>query len=101
WGPLWFLAKLVVFLFMFIWFRATLPRFRYDQLMDLGWKTMIPLALGWLLLLATINIARDEDWNLPLVVAIGFVVLVAAYALLIAAIRSAELRRAAAEGGAV
>jgi NADH-quinone oxidoreductase subunit H len=101
WGPLWFLAKLVVFLFMFIWFRATLPRFRYDQLMDLGWKTMIPLALGWLLLLATINIARDEDWNLPLVVAIGFVVLVAAYALLTAAIRSAELRRAAtADGGA-
>lgn len=98
WGPLWFLAKLVVFLFMFIWFRATLPRFRYDQLMDLGWKAMIPLALGWLLLLATINVARDEDWNMPLVVAAGFAVIVAAYGLLTAAIRTAQRRRDDAEG---
>ena len=93
WGPLWFLAKLGLFLFMFVWFRATLPRFRYDQLMDLGWKVMIPLALGWLLLLATINIARDEDWSLPLVVGPGFVVLVGAYALLTSAIRTAQRRR--------
>lgn len=97
WGPIWFLAKLVIFLFMFIWFRATLPRFRYDQLMDLGWKAMIPLALGWLLLLASINVARDEDWNVPLVVAASFVVIVAAYALLTAAIRTAQRRRAEAE----
>ncbi len=97
WGPIWFLAKLVVFLFMFIWFRATLPRFRYDQLMDLGWKAMIPLALGWLLLLASINVARDEDWNVPLVVAAGFVVIVTAYALLTAAIRTSQRRRAETE----
>ena len=97
WGPLWFVAKLAIFLFMFIWFRATLPRFRYDQLMDLGWKAMIPLALGWLLLLGTINVARDEDWNLPLVVAIGFVVMVSAYALLTTAIRTAQRRRDDAE----
>jgi NADH-quinone oxidoreductase subunit H len=98
WGPIWFVAKIAVFLFMFVWFRATLPRFRYDQLMDLGWKVMIPLALGWLLLLATINVARDEDWNLPLVVGAGFLVMVAAYGGLTAAIRTAQRRRDETQG---
>jgi NADH-quinone oxidoreductase subunit H len=98
WGPVWFLAKLVVFLFTFVWFRATLPRLRYDQLMDLGWKVLIPLSLGWLLILAAINIARDEGWNLGVVVAIGFAVMVAAYGLLSAAMRAAKIRREELEG---
>jgi NADH-quinone oxidoreductase subunit H len=65
-GPLlglgWFVLKLVLFLFVFVWIRATLPRFRYDQLMDLGWKRLIPVALGWLLLLGAIRIGQDEEW---------------------------------------
>jgi NADH-quinone oxidoreductase subunit H len=44
-GPIWFVLKMLIFLFAYIWFRGTFPRYRFDQLMDLGWKWMIPLAL--------------------------------------------------------
>jgi NADH-quinone oxidoreductase subunit H len=43
-GPVWFLLKLAIVLFCFIWARATLPRLRYDQLMNLGWKVLLPVA---------------------------------------------------------
>ncbi len=49
WPILWFALKVAALLFVFIWIRATLPRFRYDQLMRFGWKFLIPLALAWLL----------------------------------------------------
>jgi NADH-quinone oxidoreductase subunit H len=52
WPILWFLGKTIAFLFIFVWLRAALPRMRYDQLMDLGWKRLIPLSLGWLLIVA-------------------------------------------------
>jgi NADH-quinone oxidoreductase subunit H len=95
WGPIWFVAKLFCFLFMFVWLRATLPRFRYDQLMDLGWKVLIPLALGWMLLLASLNIAGDRDWNALLVGAIGVTAGLVSYLLLTGAMRTAQHRRAA------
>lgn len=49
-GALWFIAKVIFFLFVFIWTRATLPRYRYDQLMRLGWKIFLPLSLLWVVL---------------------------------------------------
>jgi NADH-quinone oxidoreductase subunit H len=93
WGFVWFFAKLLVFLFVQVWIRATLPRFRYDQLMNLGWKALIPLSLGWVLLLGAINVGRDEDWNTAAVVSVSFAVLVAGYAGLAGAVAVAQRRR--------
>ncbi|MAP24547.1 MAG: NADH-quinone oxidoreductase subunit NuoH [Rickettsiales bacterium] len=53
-GPVWFGVKVAAMLFFFIWVRATLPRFRYDQLMRLGWKVFLPISLGWLVLTALV-----------------------------------------------
>jgi NADH-quinone oxidoreductase subunit H len=97
----WFFLKVIAFLFGYVWVRASLPRYRYDQLMDIGWKRLIPLALGWLLLIAAIRIGRNEDWNIPLVVVIGVVAGLACWALLALAMRVGADRREFAEEGSV
>jgi NADH-quinone oxidoreductase subunit H len=92
-GTLWLFAKLMVFLFSYVWLRATLPRFRYDQLMDLGWKLLIPVAFGWLLLITSLKVAQDEDWNRVLVVIIALAVAALAWALFAAALRMSARNR--------
>ena len=81
-GTIWFVAKTFVFLYVYVWLRATLPRLRYDQLMDLGWKLLIPVSLGWFLLLAAIRLGNDNDWNpvLTVVVTVAALFLAAAAA---------------------
>jgi len=78
---LWFLGKTIVFLFVFVWLRAALPRLRYDQLMDLGWKRLIPLSLGWLLIVA--GFVVDGWWGVGMVAAVlvGGVVLTRAFSI--------------------
>ncbi|MDP7457020.1 MAG: NADH-quinone oxidoreductase subunit NuoH, partial [Alphaproteobacteria bacterium] len=55
-GPVWFLIKIMIILFIFLWVRATFPRYRYDQLMHLGWKVFLPLSLVWVVLTAGVLI---------------------------------------------
>lgn len=95
WGFVWFFVKLVVVLYAFVWTRASVPRVRYDQLMDLGWKVLIPLALGWFLLLVGIRVGEDEGWNPVLVVVAGAAMMAAGYGAIIAALAAGRRNREA------
>jgi NADH-quinone oxidoreductase subunit H len=71
WPVLWFLIKVFLLLFGYVWLRGTLPRTRYDQLMALGWKILIPLSIVWILLIATIKGWSDAGRHFPPGWAIG------------------------------
>jgi NADH-quinone oxidoreductase subunit H len=82
---LWFTAKVVLFIFGFVWLRGTLPRMRYDQFMHLGWKVLIPLNLVWILTITTMRVLRDRGWNtvvVMLVVGVPIIALIALWAVL-------------------
>lgn len=81
-GTVWLLLKVLVFLYLFVWFRATLPRLRYDQLMHLGWRVLIPISLAWFMLLAFFRVGQDEDWNRVVIGVSGLAVIVGCAGLL-------------------
>ncbi len=75
WPVLWFVIKVFLLLFGYVWLRGTLPRVRYDQLMAIGWKILIPVSIVWILLIATVRAWRlDTHTKAPYVV-FGIVIL--------------------------
>ncbi len=61
-GVVWFFLKVAIFLFLFLWFRATFPRYRYDQIMRLGWKVFIPITIVWLLVVGVFVLLDLPPW---------------------------------------
>ncbi|MFN8128541.1 MAG: NADH-quinone oxidoreductase subunit NuoH [Candidatus Nanopelagicales bacterium] len=100
WPMLWFLMKVFVFIFVFIWLRGTLPRLRYDQFMRFGWKVLIPVSLAWIIVvaIARYNLGPEGNDVMKVLVAVSFAVLlliVASYAAQIRRDRRAEAQEAA------
>jgi NADH-quinone oxidoreductase subunit H len=59
-GPFWLLSKIFIFLFIYVWMRGTLPRFRYDQLMAFGWKLLLPASIVNVILTSFIILAKMQ-----------------------------------------
>ncbi len=74
WPLLWFVIKVSIFFFCFVWLRGTLPRIRYDQLMRLGWKVLIPSALAWTLMIATIRVWRRQGGSTGVYIVAGLII---------------------------
>lgn len=76
WPLLWFTAKVWLFLFVFMWLRATLPRMRYDQFMALGWKILIPASLGWIAIVALTHTLQNQGYQAWATALIGLAIVV-------------------------
>jgi NADH-quinone oxidoreductase subunit H len=80
-GLFWFTAKLLIFVGLFVWLRGTLPRFRYDQFMDLGWKVLIPISIAWIVLVSGVRVLQEYNIVTPTIawgaVGVVFVLLLA------------------------
>ncbi|MQA03589.1 MAG: NADH-quinone oxidoreductase subunit NuoH [Streptosporangiales bacterium] len=96
WPLLWFVGKILILLFGFIWLRGTLPRLRYDQFMKIGWKVLIPVALGWVVFVGAMRHVSSFGTTPRLVVAGAlFVVLIAGYVIWDRSVRNREKREEA------
>jgi NADH-quinone oxidoreductase subunit H len=83
-GPIWFIIKVQLFISLFVWLRGTLPRFRYDQFMKLGWKALIPISLVWIVAFATLQSLQTLITSGPAIdIAIGVLALVVFGAILL------------------
>ncbi len=76
WPLLWFVAKVLLLIFVFVWLRGTLPRLRYDQFMRLGWKVLIPGSLAWVLLVATVRALTNAGYDVRTLLGVGAAVIV-------------------------
>jgi NADH-quinone oxidoreductase subunit H len=100
-GPIWFAIKVLIILYLYVWIRATLPRLRYDQLMDLGWKRLIPGSLAMLMIVAGFQVNNpttgrgvahflaNREW--------GFVAIGASFILIVILMRAIDMGRGATE----
>jgi NADH-quinone oxidoreductase subunit H len=96
---IWFFAKVITFFFVFVWLRGTLPRLRYDQFMQFGWKVLIPISILWILVVATLRVLSLQGAPRSVVIAFASTVVVLIMAVNIGFENSKKKKQAAVADG--
>jgi NADH-quinone oxidoreductase subunit H len=97
WPFLWWLIKVQLFIFMFIWLRGTLPRLRYDQFMKFGWKVLIPVSIAWIMIVATARALRNDVSVTTTEILVGGAIVIVVLLVVSWAVQSRQDRKADAE----
>jgi NADH-quinone oxidoreductase subunit H len=100
WPFLWWLIKVQLFIFMFIWLRGTLPRLRYDQFMQFGWKVLIPVSIAWIMIVAAARALRNDVSLTTTEILAGGAVVIVLLLLVSWVVQSRQDRKAEAEAEA-